>query len=706
MLDLRLEILRIFFLLFDKTLLCTTRQYIHLEQQYKMSDLPSHIEERFTADGRVYYVNHQTSTTSWERPVFSAPTTTNQQKSLPPGWEQRTDQTGRIFYVDHANGRTQWDFPTSASTSAPQASFQPDDFSNLVPQSSSTPRNNNNTTPSSTFNNSSASSTSRSWKCDSCGYGENLPESSDCVVCQTSRSGGGTGSNSSNNSSSNSFGYTGASSGGGTSSTTASSSISTPTSYNCSACTLQNDITSPNCTACNTARPSQYDNVVENLGIAASKQEEVSQLPSSSWQLDPPTLAKKDEPKECQHPGCSTAFGVFQRCHHCRSCGQVFCQTHSAEKMTVPGVTDDPQRVCDTCHEVHESGEKHNVWRYVRLLEHDGDTMGEAKRRMIYRAIADAFEGYGGSVHQYQSAISESQAFENAIKASLGESVDTNTGDDDNSSETKQEEDGRKPSSPTRMMNHMAASGHGLEIIHDYVKGGTAYGEDTQVELYRLFTVAAKAYSNESARGEEEVLTLMLDQLQAFRTLYTAIKSSNTPERALVHVLKPFSYLGRAPRVQSGARDAGVLAYLGNLLLSESVECQAASILALKMLQEDCLENRRVLTNANVPFLLCPLLQSSDTGVREAAAAALAQFVSATRHEEMDLADRAKEALATSDCIPTLRPLLQGSNEKLKMNALRVLHALSGSPQLVPKMIDADIVAPVSLERKKCFVLC
>ena len=215
------------------------------------------------------------------------------------------------------------------------------------------------------------------------------------------------------------------------------------------------------------------------------------------------------------------------------------------------------------------------------------------------------------------------------------------------------------------------------------------------MSLYRLFSVVARSYSNESARGEEEVLTLMLDQLQGFQTLYTALKSGSTPENALVHVLQPFSYLGRAPRVQSGARENGVLQYLGNLLLSSDTKVQTATITSLTMLQEGCLANRKALTEANVPFLLCPLLQSSDTKVREAAAAALAQFVHADTHEEMGVAEQTKEALASADCIPTLRPLLQSSNEKLRTNALSVLHGLSGSPRLVPKMITADIVAPI-----------
>ena len=71
------------------------------------------------------------------------------------------------------------------------------------------------------------------------------------------------------------------------------------------------------------------------------------------------------------------------------------------------------------------------------------------------------------------------------------------------------------------------------------------------------------------------------------------------------------------------------------------------------------IENRKALTQANVPFLLCPLLESSNRDLQEAAAKALAEFVHADKHEEMAIAEQAKEALASSNCIPTLRPLLQ-----------------------------------------------
>ena len=36
---------------------------------------------------------------------------------LPSGWEQRFDQNGRIYYVDHISKTTQWDRPTGRSGS-------------------------------------------------------------------------------------------------------------------------------------------------------------------------------------------------------------------------------------------------------------------------------------------------------------------------------------------------------------------------------------------------------------------------------------------------------------------------------------------------------------------------------------------------------------------------------------------------------------
>lgn len=49
---------------------------------------------------------------------------------------------------------------------------------------------------------------------------------------------------------------------------------------------------------------------------------------------------------------CRTEFGLVQRQHHCRHCGQVFCGKCSSKNSTIPkfGI-EKPVRVCDNCHE-------------------------------------------------------------------------------------------------------------------------------------------------------------------------------------------------------------------------------------------------------------------------------------------------------------------------------------------------------------------
>ncbi|KAJ8276898.1 hypothetical protein GJAV_G00069140 [Gymnothorax javanicus] len=66
--------------------------------------LPSGWEQRKDLHGRTYYVDHNTRTTTWERP-----------QPLPSGWERRVDDRGRIYYVDHNTRTTTWQRPTMES---------------------------------------------------------------------------------------------------------------------------------------------------------------------------------------------------------------------------------------------------------------------------------------------------------------------------------------------------------------------------------------------------------------------------------------------------------------------------------------------------------------------------------------------------------------------------------------------------------------
>lgn len=64
-------------------------------------DLPQGWDVRLDPNNRPYYVDHNTQTTTWERPEI-----------LPSGWERRKDHKGRYYYVDHNTRTTTWQRPT------------------------------------------------------------------------------------------------------------------------------------------------------------------------------------------------------------------------------------------------------------------------------------------------------------------------------------------------------------------------------------------------------------------------------------------------------------------------------------------------------------------------------------------------------------------------------------------------------------------
>lgn len=69
--------------------------------------IPPGWERRVDQYNRVYYVDHSTRSTHWERP-----------KPLPAGWEMRVDGRGRTYYVDHNTRTTTWQRPTTESVNA------------------------------------------------------------------------------------------------------------------------------------------------------------------------------------------------------------------------------------------------------------------------------------------------------------------------------------------------------------------------------------------------------------------------------------------------------------------------------------------------------------------------------------------------------------------------------------------------------------
>ena len=103
-------------------------------------ELPAGWEQRHTPEGRAYFVDHNTRTTTWVDPrrqqyirmygqnAGSGNSTIQQQPvsqlgPLPSGWEMRLTNTARVYFVDHNTKTTTWDdprLPSSLDQNVPQ----------------------------------------------------------------------------------------------------------------------------------------------------------------------------------------------------------------------------------------------------------------------------------------------------------------------------------------------------------------------------------------------------------------------------------------------------------------------------------------------------------------------------------------------------------------------------------------------------------
>ncbi|KAJ2930924.1 hypothetical protein H1R20_g6189, partial [Candolleomyces eurysporus] len=98
---------------------------------YQDIPLPLGWEERRTPEGRPYFVDHHTRTTTWTDPRRASQQNQTAQPRvanpnlgpLPSGWEMRLTSTGRVYFVDHNTRTTSWDdprIPSDVDSNAPQ----------------------------------------------------------------------------------------------------------------------------------------------------------------------------------------------------------------------------------------------------------------------------------------------------------------------------------------------------------------------------------------------------------------------------------------------------------------------------------------------------------------------------------------------------------------------------------------------------------
>uniref|UniRef100_A0A673LBI3 HECT-type E3 ubiquitin transferase n=1 Tax=Sinocyclocheilus rhinocerous TaxID=307959 RepID=A0A673LBI3_9TELE len=95
--------------------------YSSPKSQHKanQSFLPPGWEMRIAPNGRPFFIDHNGRTTTWEDPRLKYPVHMRTKASLdpgdlgplPPGWEERVHADGRTFYIDHNTKKTQWEDP-------------------------------------------------------------------------------------------------------------------------------------------------------------------------------------------------------------------------------------------------------------------------------------------------------------------------------------------------------------------------------------------------------------------------------------------------------------------------------------------------------------------------------------------------------------------------------------------------------------------
>ncbi|KAI8579825.1 hypothetical protein K450DRAFT_240528 [Umbelopsis ramanniana AG] len=65
------------------------------------------------------------------------------------------------------------------------------------------------------------------------------------------------------------------------------------------------------------------------------------------------------EASQCAYPGCKNQFGLFERRHHCRKCGDIFCAMHCSNYFRLDqSINFNPHgdlvRGCDICAKQHQ----------------------------------------------------------------------------------------------------------------------------------------------------------------------------------------------------------------------------------------------------------------------------------------------------------------------------------------------------------------
>uniref|UniRef100_A0A8C5UE62 RUN and FYVE domain containing 1 n=1 Tax=Malurus cyaneus samueli TaxID=2593467 RepID=A0A8C5UE62_9PASS len=92
----------------------------------------------------------------------------------------------------------------------------------------------------------------------------------------------------------------------------------------------------------------EQEQALQEMGLHLSqskmKMEDIKEVNKA---LKGHTWLKDDEATHCKQ--CTKEFSISRRKHHCRNCGDIFCNSCSSNELALPSYPK-PVRVCDSCH--------------------------------------------------------------------------------------------------------------------------------------------------------------------------------------------------------------------------------------------------------------------------------------------------------------------------------------------------------------------
>jgi len=392
----------------------------------------------------------------------------------------------------------------------------------------------------------------------------------------------------------------------------------------------------------------------------------------------PPHRVEDQTVKECC--ACGKVFGgmraIFSaKRHHCRNCGNIFCDACSTKRAVVHLTeSDKPERVCERCNSLIAANDRDSYARYILLLANDAPvspTQVSEFQQSCLEGMAAALEkqakrGKPPVIAQDNASSSRFRTRLSTLPADIAEF-------------------------------EYVTQGGGMRIIKEFLTGAYAASPRVQGAACNALRGAMALYE---ARGQ---------QAEFFSELAEIDGKSESVVRSLSNLCgrKDEQLQGDAVKLlleivqkDAAARllvcDAGSIGRLCQLLISSRDQTQedAASTLG-HLLSDGDMQAKKAVRDANGMQYLCMLLSARSSSVQMAALDTTAHLLGGSGRggagtiDELSILESAKKELADSGGVAPLCEMLQRRDlsQSARVKALQILTAVSSAGGAVGRSI-------------------